>query len=52
MVSADQGVNISTIDSFVVTTTAINQKSGELIDETVGMFDFSHLNTPDATVLF
>ena len=52
MVSADTAINISFTDPFVVTTTAINQKTGQLIDETVGIFDFTHLNTPETTVLF
>ena len=39
-------------DSFIVTTTVIDQRTGELIDESQGLFDFSKLTLPNTVVLF
>ena len=39
-------------DSFIVTTTVIDQRTGELIDESHGLFDFSKLTLPNTVVLF
>jgi len=39
-------------DAFIVTTTVIDQLTGELVDEMDGVFDFSLLNNPNTAVLF
>ena len=37
---------------FIVSTVVINQKTGEQISETVGMFDFDKVSVKDAITLF
>ena len=44
--------SLSIEEMFVVTTTVIDKQSGEFINEVNGMFDFSDLSNPNATVLF
>ena len=39
-------------DAFIVTTTVIDQLTGELVGEMDGVFDFSLLNNPNTAVLF
>lgn len=50
LASSSSGQNVD--QSFIVTTTVLDKNTGELLSETDGMFDFSDLSNPAATVLF